>query len=207
MGTTKSPSTGYSVTDYVKMVFGHLQMSNTKFAKRVGVTLAQVMRWLREEAEPAMANLWRMEEISGMQIKDYLPEVERGWKLLNTAREWRDGFVRSRMRAKGVQISQGRYRDALNGIVNDERLSASQLIKINNYYEWWRDEKGRKKPSMNGGRDSGLRSWQGEQMGRSNIAKNCWHAGRALRTLREKNTRFWISTTGSWGRAARTIST
>lgn len=145
MGTTKSPSTGYSVTDYVKMVFGHLQMSNTKFAKRVGVTLAQVMRWLREEAEPAMANLWRMEEISGMLIKDYLPEVERGWKLLNTAREWRDGFVRSRMRAKGVQISQGRYRDALNGIVNDERLSANQLIKINNYYEWWRDEKGRKK--------------------------------------------------------------
>lgn len=145
MGTTKSPSTGYSVTDYVKKAFEHLQISNAEFARRVGVYDSNTIGWQNGKTEPTVGSLRRMEEISGIPIGDYLPEMEHGWTLLNKAREWRSGFVFTRMKTKGVHISAQRCKDALNGIVKDKKLTVGQLIELHDYYEWWCSEEERQK--------------------------------------------------------------
>lgn len=145
MEVTKSPSTGYTVTDYVQKVFEHLHMSNAGFARRVGIEAPHTLQWRKGSAEPTMRYLRRLEEISGVMIRDYLPEVERGWALLTNAQEWQTGFVHMRMHTWGVQISNKRCADARNGIIKDGKLFAKQLIQLNGYYEWWCAEEKRKK--------------------------------------------------------------
>lgn len=133
----KSRATGYTLARYIKEAIERTRMPDGPLAQLMGTTKGRVYCWCTGQNAPCWRYLRKLESASGMAIAEYLPEATRGYTLLKNAAAWRDGFRYTAMRRHGVGISWDRYRDALNGIVKEEQLTAKLLIDLCGYYDEW----------------------------------------------------------------------
>lgn len=137
----KSPSTGRDLKEYVKDAIDHAGMNLTDFGQRADAARSQVSLWYAGRMIPSVNSLHRIENVSGLKVKEYIPEFERGLMLLRNAASWRDGFRIEKLRQYGVSISEERCADALRGVIHDEKLAVKTLIDLCNYYDWWSKQK------------------------------------------------------------------
>lgn len=145
-----SPTTGKTFSQYVLDRMDERGMSTIQFATFIGESTRSVYRWIREECEPSLTIIRRIEDKFRISINSYIPEINRGVAILENWPSWREGFKPAAMRDHGITFGNGRFNAIRQGYVKEYGLTIRNLIVVCEYYDDWIAKNGGEKIEADG---------------------------------------------------------
>lgn len=111
----ESPTTGKTMADYIKDSLTRMGLSQHAMAKQYGFNASCVAAWARGVSNPGMMVLQRWEEVTGVPLDDYVPEVYEGLRYMADAPNWRRGFRFCVRQYPGCHVSRRKENQCLDG--------------------------------------------------------------------------------------------
>ena len=142
-GRTVSPSTGKSVKDFLTAAVKTFCKDGKTLELFCELSERGRGNWyayLDGRCEPKVGILWNAEKISGIQLDDYVPEINAAVRLLGEVDDWSGALTKAAVEVSNVKMTDGVRRGALKHFLVAEELRSSHAMSIYLQHAWWERE-------------------------------------------------------------------
>lgn len=131
----RSPITGKNVFDYLIDALDTSGKTDLEIADELGIAPRSIRCWRQRRTGTMVDRLEQIEQVSGLSLDAYIPEVRRAIELLGTVQHLK---LRAHMKALwgyGITMVPQRVEEIKHGIVRSKNLSVNFCIRFCGAYD------------------------------------------------------------------------